>query len=154
MLFLLFNIFSILLSSHAENFNVKVDTIPLRTLSEKFVSHTIDTLSVNNQVWNYLNFTKMATLARAIAPSYLRFGGTYSDMQLFNETLNGPQIQQFPQCLSTGVFGGPHGNYCQIFTGYPLADNTQQCVTLASGSGTWTNTDCDKSQCYICQLYV
>jgi hypothetical protein len=61
----------------------------------------------------------MATLARAIAPSYLRLGGTFSDMQLFNETLNGPQIQQFPQCLNTGVFGreGLHGNYCQIFTG-------------------------------------
>ena len=62
----------------------------------------------------------MATLARAIAPSYLRLGGTFSDMQLFNETLNGPQVQQFPQCLSTGVYysvGLPNKNYCQVFTG-------------------------------------
>jgi hypothetical protein len=38
--------------------------------------------------------------------------------------------------------------------GFPTNDNTQNCVTFDKASGTWTNNDCDASQCYICQIYV
>jgi hypothetical protein len=38
--------------------------------------------------------------------------------------------------------------------GFPTNDNTKNCVTFNSGSGSWTNEDCDTLQSYVCQLYV
>jgi hypothetical protein len=38
--------------------------------------------------------------------------------------------------------------------GYPTSDNTKNCVSFDTTSGTWSNEDCDSFHCYICQKYV
>jgi hypothetical protein len=61
----------------------------------------------------------MVPLAKALAPSYFRFGGTYSDVFVFNETLNGPINQEIPWALTNGFFGNKttifSGRVCLIF---------------------------------------
>uniref|UniRef100_A0A914E5Z4 C-type lectin domain-containing protein n=1 Tax=Acrobeloides nanus TaxID=290746 RepID=A0A914E5Z4_9BILA len=37
---------------------------------------------------------------------------------------------------------------------YPNNDNAQDCVTFETSSGKWYNSDCDTSQCYICQQFI
>jgi hypothetical protein len=61
----------------------------------------------------FIFYSFMAPLAKALAPAYFRFGGTYSDLMVFNETNNGPALQVIPGCLPNSKYG----NYCTILTG-------------------------------------
>uniref|UniRef100_A0A914D135 Uncharacterized protein n=1 Tax=Acrobeloides nanus TaxID=290746 RepID=A0A914D135_9BILA len=100
---------------------------PVGNVSDKYLSFTLDSLSAYPETWQYINFSFMVPLAKALAPSYFRFGGTYSDVFVFNETLNGPINQEVPWALTNGFFG----NKTTIFSG----EQFDTLYNFASNSG-------------------
>uniref|UniRef100_A0A914DGW2 Uncharacterized protein n=1 Tax=Acrobeloides nanus TaxID=290746 RepID=A0A914DGW2_9BILA len=71
--------------SNSINVNVSVDTTkPIRTVSDKFLSVTLD-ISLLMYEWKILNFTHITPLISALGPGYLRFGGTHADYTMFYE---------------------------------------------------------------------
>uniref|UniRef100_A0A8C2UWR9 Heparanase n=2 Tax=Chinchilla lanigera TaxID=34839 RepID=A0A8C2UWR9_CHILA len=58
---------------------------PLRSVSPAFLSFTIDAnLATNPRFLAFLGSSKLRTLARGLAPAYLRFGGTKTDFLIFD----------------------------------------------------------------------
>uniref|UniRef100_A0A914CU95 C-type lectin domain-containing protein n=1 Tax=Acrobeloides nanus TaxID=290746 RepID=A0A914CU95_9BILA len=49
---------------------------------------------------------------------------------------------------------GESTSYRNWKNGYPTNDNTQNCVSFDTQTGSWYNTGCDTQQCFICQLYA
>uniref|UniRef100_A0A914EIM6 Uncharacterized protein n=1 Tax=Acrobeloides nanus TaxID=290746 RepID=A0A914EIM6_9BILA len=128
MLFLVVLALFILPFKISSSFNVTINTNPVRTVPEKFLSVSLDSLSAYPDTWNYLDFNFMAPLAKALAPAYFRFGGTYSDLMVFNETNNGPMLQIIPGCLPNTIYG----NYCTIFTGQNCPDGWYKEKTVSN----------------------
>ncbi|XP_004629331.1 heparanase [Octodon degus] len=58
---------------------------PLRSVSPAFLSFTIDAnLATNPRFLAFLGSSRLRTLARGLAPAYLRFGGTKTDFLIFD----------------------------------------------------------------------
>uniref|UniRef100_A0A914EGK9 Peptidase A1 domain-containing protein n=1 Tax=Acrobeloides nanus TaxID=290746 RepID=A0A914EGK9_9BILA len=69
------------------NYKVYVNTSsPVRTVSDKFLSVTLDTGSSKTN-FSGLNFSFITPLAKALSPAYLRFGGSDADNLIFQENL-------------------------------------------------------------------
>uniref|UniRef100_A0A914DVR3 C-type lectin domain-containing protein n=1 Tax=Acrobeloides nanus TaxID=290746 RepID=A0A914DVR3_9BILA len=49
---------------------------------------------------------------------------------------------------------GDSSTYQLWQTGYPVNDNTKNCVAFDKNAGKFYNVDCDQPRCYICQLYI
>uniref|UniRef100_A0A914DWT8 Uncharacterized protein n=1 Tax=Acrobeloides nanus TaxID=290746 RepID=A0A914DWT8_9BILA len=72
--------------SLAISFNVTVNVdSPIGNVSDKFISFTLDAYQVGQKDWAGMNFTELEPLAKALGPSYYRFGGTSADLLTFVE---------------------------------------------------------------------
>ncbi|XP_046344609.1 heparanase-like [Haliotis rufescens] len=82
-------------SLHTEHIRVKTDHV-LQVIDNKFVGVTIDSSQLKyNLKYHNVSSHKLVTLGKALAPGYLRVGGTYQDLMVFDPTHNIATGKQF-----------------------------------------------------------
>lgn len=71
-----------------QDFVLKQNQAPIRTVSDKFLSFTLDSSELRNMTNLPINKQKFINLVRHLSPAYFRIGGISADCLIFVNVMN------------------------------------------------------------------